>query len=49
MKKYYELNREECIGAITEMLQKTDDLWILWQIYRTAVNMTKEQKGGAGQ
>lgn len=46
MKKYYEMNREECIGAITEILHKTDDLWILWQIYRTAINMTKEEKDG---
>lgn len=47
MKKYYEMNREECIASINEILQKTDDLWIVWQIYRTVVNMTKEQEGGA--
>lgn len=42
MEKYYELDREECIAAINEIISQTEDLWILWQIYRTAVNITKE-------
>jgi len=41
MKKYYELDREECIAAINEIMSKTEELWILWQIYRFAVGMTK--------
>lgn len=43
MKKYYELDREDCIKAINEIITKTEDLWILWQIYRMAVNMTEEE------
>lgn len=46
-KKYYELDREECIKAINDILSKTSDLWILWQIYRFSVGMTKNEKGGA--
>lgn len=47
MKKYYELNREDCIKAINDILSKTSDLWILWQIYRCAFHVTEDGKGGA--
>ncbi|MBD5543719.1 MAG: hypothetical protein HDR01_05630 [Lachnospiraceae bacterium] len=47
MKKYYEFNREDCIKAITEIISKTSDLWILWQIYRFSTAMTEPEKGGA--
>ncbi len=42
-KKYYELDREECTAVINEIISKTEDLWILRQIYRFAVNITKEE------
>ncbi len=41
MKKYYEIDREDCIKAINDIISKTSDLWILWQIYRMAVNITQ--------
>lgn len=41
MKKYYDMDREECIKAINDILEKTSDLWIIWTIYRCAVGMTK--------
>lgn len=41
MKKYYDMDLEECIKAINDILEKTRDLWIIWQIYRFAVGMTK--------
>lgn len=44
MKKYYELERDDCIKAIEDIIQKTNNLWILWQIYRMVVNVTKEDK-----
>lgn len=44
MKKYYELDREEYIKAINDILSKTSDLWILWQIYLSAFHMTGEGK-----
>lgn len=44
MKKYYELDREEYIKAINDILSKTSDLWILWQIYLSAFHMTDEGK-----
>lgn len=47
MKKYYELDREDCINAINDIMSKTSDLWILWQIYRFSVNITEDGKGGA--
>ena len=47
MKKYYELDREECIKAINDIMNKTSDLWILWQIYRCSVGLTQDMKGGA--
>lgn len=41
-KKYYELaTEEECRAEIKKIIDNTNDLWILWQIYRTAVNITK--------
>lgn len=47
MKKYYELDREECIKAINDILSKTIDLWILQNIYRFSVGMTKDEKDDA--
>ena len=47
MKKYYELDRAECIKTINDILSRTSDLWILWQIYRCSVHMTEDEKGGA--
>lgn len=47
MKNYYELDREECINAINDIMSKTSNLWIIWQIYRFSVRMTKDEKGGA--
>lgn len=47
MKKYYGLDREECIKAISDIISKTSDIWILWQIYRFSVGMTKDEEGGA--
>lgn len=47
MKKYYELDREEYIKLINDILYKTSDIWILWQIYRYSVHMTEDEKGGA--
>lgn len=47
MKKYNELDREECIKAISDIMSKTSELWILWEIYRFSVNMTESEKGGA--
>lgn len=44
MKKYYELDHEECIKAITEIMSQTSSLWILWQIYRFSVAMTQDEK-----
>lgn len=40
-KKYYELSRSECISEINQIMENTDDLWILWQIYRLAVNILR--------
>ncbi len=42
MKEYYELDREECIKAINDILSKTNELWIIQNIYRFSVGMTKE-------
>lgn len=42
MKKYYELDREEYIKLINDILAKTSDIWILWQIYLSAFHMTDE-------
>lgn len=47
MKKYYELSREECIKAITEIMSKTSKLWILQTIYCFSVGMTRDEKGDA--
>lgn len=47
MKKNYGLDREEYIKLINDILSKTSDCWILWQIYRFSVNMTESEKGGA--
>lgn len=47
MKKYYDLDREECIKAINDILSKTSDLWILWQVYRLTVHITEDEKGSA--
>lgn len=42
MKKYYEMDREECIKAINDILEKTRGLWIIQHIYLFAVNMKEE-------
>lgn len=47
MKKYYKLDREEWIKEINDILSKTSDRWILWQIYQFAFHMTDDGKGGA--
>lgn len=41
IKKYCELDREECIEAILNVVNKISDLWILWEIYRFSVNITE--------
>lgn len=41
MKKHYERGLEEWIKAINEILSKIDDTWILWNICRFAIGMTK--------
>lgn len=46
MQKYYELDRKECIKVINDIMSDTA-LWILWEIYRFSVNITKDEKGGA--
>lgn len=42
MKQYYEIDQEEWINAINDIISKTSDRWILWQIYQCAVHMTEE-------
>ncbi len=42
-KKYYEMDREECIKAINDILEKTSEVWIIFEIYCFSVNMTKEE------
>lgn len=42
-KKYYEMDREECIKAINDILEKTSDLWIISAIYNFSIGMTKEE------
>lgn len=32
MQKFYELDREECIKAINDILEKTSKLWIIQYI-----------------
>lgn len=43
--------REKYIAAerklIVKLVEKIDDLWILEQIHRCAVNIAKNEKGGA--
>ena len=40
------MNKEQYIEKITEIIKGISDTWLLKQIYRCAVNITKEQKGG---
>lgn len=35
---------QECRQKIIDLINKTDDLWILHQIYRFIHNMTKERE-----
>ncbi len=36
------MSKKDYIKQIVKILLKTDDTWILKQIYRCAVNMTRE-------
>ena len=36
------MDKEARLKAIWEIISKIDDSWILWQIHRFVVNMTKE-------
>ena len=38
------MSKEEYIEKINEIISKVDDLWILNQICRFSVNMTKESE-----
>lgn len=35
------MTKDECKKATIEIINKIDDDWLLWQIYRMVVNMTK--------
>lgn len=35
------MNKEEYINAINVLISKIDDIWILEQIYRCVINITK--------
>ncbi len=39
--------RKEYVKKIFKILVSVDNVWILEQIYRCAVNITKDEKGGA--
>lgn len=41
-KKYYELTtKEEVVNEMNKIMDSVDDLWVLWLIYRCALNCTK--------
>lgn len=35
------MTKDEHLKAINEIVNKIDDVWILWQVHRFLVNMTK--------
>ena len=41
------MSRKERLKAIWKIISGINDSWILWQIHRTCVHMTKQEKGGA--
>ena len=38
--------KDEYIIGINEVLGRLTDIWIVWQIYRFAINIKKDEKGG---
>lgn len=43
------MSKVEYLEKINEIINKTDDVWILYQILRFTVNMTKESEVSANE